>query len=403
MSGLTPAVEVRDPEEGALLGWVGLDSAICGRSRGGLRMVPDLQRVEIEKLARAMTLKYGLLGLPQGGGKGGLFGDPEAPAAERAKALGRFARAAAELLRERRYVPDADMGTTGREIQQMLGTLGLRVARREHRGETSGVYTAATVLAGARAGAAAQGMEWGGSRVVVEGFGKVGAPLARMCVEAGARVVGVSTRHGGLHEPGGVNVARLVELQGVDARLALTAYAAGHEGSRLVELDELKGLPAEIFCPCARHDSIGVEEVKRMEARVVSCGANSPITAQGEETLAQRGILAVPDFVANCGGVLGGTMEFAGWRADEILRFCGEVFGPRVERLLKEAGRSGRPLRGYCEEVARERFAAVKERAERGSWSGRVVEAGLSVYREGFLPERLVKWASEGYFQRAVG
>lgn len=403
MRGVARALEIRDPWDGTLLGYVGLDSTVCGRARGGLRMVPDLTRDEIEKLSQAMTLKYGLLGLPQGGGKGGLFGDPEAPAAERAQRLERFAQAAADLLHERRYLPDADMGTTGAEIQRMLETLGMRVARREHRGEKSGVYTAATVLAGARAAAAVQGVDWAGSRVIVEGFGKVGAPLARMCVETGARVVGVSTRYGGLHEPEGLDIVRLMELQRVDAKGALTVYGAGHSGAGVVSLRELKALPGEIFCPCARHDSIGAEEASRIEAKVVSCGANSPITAEGAEILGRRGILAVPDFVANCGGVLGGTMEFAGWREGEILEFCDGVFGRRVERLLKEAGRCGRPLRAYCEEVARERFAEVKERAERGTWHGRVMGAGLRVYREGFLPERLVRWISEGYFRRAVG
>jgi glutamate dehydrogenase/leucine dehydrogenase len=365
-------------------------------------MVPDLSSDEIEKAAHAMTLKYGFLGLPQGGGKAGVFGDPEAPPGHRAATLSRFARAARVLLRERRYVPDADMGTTGFEIQQMLKSIGLSVARREYRGNHSGDYTAATVFASARAAAALQGLEWRRCRVVIEGFGKVGTPLARLSVQAGARVVAVSTRHGGLYQPEGLDIGKLIDVIQLSPRRGLDLYRQAVPGASALPLHELKALPADVFCPCARHDSVRLEDVSRLPAAVISCGANSPITPEAEHALWARGVLCVPDFVANCGGVLGGTMEFAGWRHAEILAFCEEVFGGRVRELLERGRRLARPVRDVAEQQALRRFTAVKRAAERGSWFGGLSRAGLEAYRHGLIPERLMRRLSAGYFRRAA-
>jgi glutamate dehydrogenase/leucine dehydrogenase len=238
---------------------------------------------------------------------------------------------------------------------------------------------------------------------VIEGFGKVGAPLARMCVQAGARVVAVSTRHGGLYQPEGLDIGKLIETIQMSPRRGLDLYGAAFPGTRALPLDELKGLPAEIFCPCARHDSVRLEDVARLPAAVISCGANSPITPEADQALWARGVLSVPDFVANCGGVLGGTMEFAGWRPAEIVAFCEGVFGERVRKLLEHARRLARPVREVAEQQALRRFAAVKRAAERGSWLGQVSRAGLAAYRHGLIPERLMRRLSEGYFRRAVG
>ena len=379
------------------LGYVCIDSTVNGRARGGLRLVPDLTRRELELAARVMTLKYGFLGLPQGGAKAGVIGDPEAPPDERAARLRRFAEAAAPLLTSRTYIPDSDMGTTGADVQRMLDGLGVRVASREHRGSRSGLYTAATVFESARAAVAASGLALAGCRVAIEGFGRVGQPLAGMFSRAGARVVAISTRHGGLHNPRGVNV----EAAAAHVRAIEGAAAAG--AGDLIPAAELKFVPADVFCPCARLDSITVDDAGAIEAKVISCGANSPITPEAERRLWERGILCVPDFVANAGGVLGGTMEFAGWRTGDILEFCDQRFRPRVASLLLEAHQSGSPMRDVAEAFALRRFASVKRLAEQASWRRDAIEAALAAYREGWLPGRVVRWLSAGYFSERVG
>jgi glutamate dehydrogenase (NAD(P)+) len=404
MTAVPGTVVVEAGSPGGALGFVCIDSTINGRARGGLRLMPDVSARELELLARAMTLKYGFLGLPQGGAKGGVVGNPDAGPDERTETLLRFARAAAPILASRVYTPDADMGTTGPDIQRMLAGIGVRLARREHRGTRSGLYTAATVFESARAAAAAQGVRVDAARVAIEGFGNVGGPLAGMFVQAGARVVAVSTRSGGVLNPGGLDIAALRARMLRDGEPAAFAGGRGDLGDfgELIEPAALKRLPVEIFCPCARHDSVGEDDAAAITARVVSCGANGPVTPAAEQRLWDLGILCVPDFVANAGGVLGGTMEFAGWRPGEILAFVGRRFGPRVASLVGEARRTGRPLRLVAEDIARERFNLVKRAAERRSRARRGVEAALAAYREGWVPGRVVRRLSAGYFRHCV-
>ena len=130
-----------------VLGYVAIDSTIHGRSCGGLRMLPDIDEAEIQALARTMTLKYGFLGLPQGGAKAGVIGNPEAPEPERLKRLVEFGHAIEPLLRTKTFVPNADMGTHSADIRYMLNAVGIRVGRRELQEDSSGFYTAHSVLA----------------------------------------------------------------------------------------------------------------------------------------------------------------------------------------------------------------------------------------------------------------
>ena len=384
---------------GEPLGLVCVDSTVNGCARGGLRLLPDVTLHELELLARAMTLRYGFLGLPQGGAKAGVFGDPDAPPDARAACLRRFAEAAAPLFRPRAYVPDSDMGTTGADIQAMLEAVGIRVARREYRGGSSGLYTAATVFASARAAADARGLALPGCRVAIEGFGRVGLPLARMFARAGATVVAIATRRGGVHNPRGLDVEAAAERVRTGGEGAMAAAGLGDP----IGAPDLKLVPADVLCPCARHESITLGDADVIEAAVISCGANSPVTPDAERRLWERGILCVPDFVANAGGVLGGTMEFAGWRTAEILEFCDRRFRPRVASLFEEANRARRPVRDVAEAFARRRFAEVKHAAERDSWPRRGTEAALGAYRDGWLPARLVRRLSVGYFNGRVG
>jgi glutamate dehydrogenase/leucine dehydrogenase len=398
MSG-TPRTVTITSSDGEPLGFVCIDSTVNGRARGGLRLMPDVSEHELALLARDMTLKYGFLGLPHGGAKAGVIGDPEAPAAERAARLAHFAERALPLLATRAYVPDADMGTTGPEIQAMLQRAGVRVARREYRGHLSGLYTAATVFESAWAAMAARRLDVRTCRVAIEGFGRVGRPLAEMFAAAGAAVVAISTRHGGLHNPRGLDLDALTRCRGTEALAAAEAAGLG----RRIAAADLKFVHADVLCPCARHESITQADAERVGAAVLSCGANSPLAPGAERRLWERGITCVPDFVANAGGVLGGTMEFAGWRRQEILDFCARHFRPRVASLLLEAERAGQPVRDIAEAFAVDRFARVKSQAEDGAWTRTALEFALARYRNGWLPARLVQRLSSRYFRGLVG
>jgi glutamate dehydrogenase (NAD(P)+) len=390
----------RDGED--ILGYVAIDSTVGGRSRGGLRMVADVDEAEVRGLARAMTLKYGFLGLPQGGGKAGVRGDPEAPPEERRARLAAFARLVAPLLRSRVFTPDTDMGTTRADIAHVLSVAGAPVPPRSGSAQRSGFYTALTVRAATRVAARGVGLELAGARVAIEGFGSVGVSLAMLLHQVGARVVAVSTSAGAVYAPEGLDVARLVALAADTGSRVVDAYAEAHRGTERLERAALLVLPVDVLCPCARHGSVHAGNVAEVRARVVVPGANSPLTPGAERALDARGVAYVPDFVANSGGVLGGTMEFAAVSERAIAAFVDDHFASRVAWLLAEAARTGEPTRVVAERVALARRLTPTRRSAWRAPLGRVLDSGLALYRHGLVPGAVVGRLSLPYFRRAM-
>lgn len=375
-----------------------VDTTVCGRALGGLRLAPDVTAGEVAGLARAMTLKYGLAGLPQGGAKAGVLGDPEAPEPERRARLKTFARAIAPLLRGRVYQPDTDMGTRAADIHAMLESVGLRIGRRALRSDRSGRYTALTVLAGARAALSVRGVRLEGATAAIEGFGAVGGSLATLLDHAGARVVAVSTSRGAVYDARGLDVRRLRELAERHGSGAVLEY----RGADRVTPESLPELPVDLFSPCARPGSIDVENAPRLQARAISSGANDPIEPEAEEILVGRGVVVVPDFVANVGGVLGGTMRFAAVGEPRIEAFLLNTVGAWIDALLARAEEQGIPARRIAVPLARTRFEAVRRRAERPNAGGRIVDALVELHRRRLLPRPLVGALAPRWFERAL-
>jgi glutamate dehydrogenase (NAD(P)+) len=380
-----------------VLGFVAVDTTVRGRALGGLRMAPDVTAEEVAGLARAMTLKYGLTGLPQGGAKAGVLGDPDAPVRERRARLRAFGRAIAPLLKNRVYQPDTDMGTRAEDIHAMLEAVGLRIGR-ALRSDRSGHYTALTVLAGARAALSRRGIGLENSTAAIEGFGAVGGSLATLLDRAGARVVAVSTSRGALYDPGGLDVPRLREL----AARHGSGFVLGYREADRVAPEALRELPVDLFSPCARPGSIDAESAARVRARAISSGANDPIEPEAEGILAGRGVVVVPDFVANVGGVLGGTMRFAAVREPRIEVFLLRSVGVWIDSLLTRAEEEGVPARQIAAPLARARFEEMRLRAERPGAGGRVMGAVVELHRRRLLPRPLVGAFAPRWFESAL-
>jgi len=383
---------------GETVGWLVVDSTVRGRACGGLRMLPDVSEAELRLLARAMTLKFGLLGLPQGGAKAGLRGDPEGPVSERNALLVRFARAIEPLLSRRVYAPFPDMGTDNQAIRQALTAVGVAVRRRELGVTLSGYWTACGVFAAARASCSRLGWPLAGRTAAVEGFGKVGRELARLLAAAGVRVVAVSTSRGALFHERGLDVERLSRLAEEFGSGIVDMY---REAQRLPR-ELLVEAPVDVLLPCARHHSIDAGNAARISARLIVPGANHPLTGEAEAELEARGVLCLPDFLTNAGGALGGTMEFAGLPPVLIRSFVEGALERLVRWLLAEMAAGRGAIRKLAEVAALERHAEVRRRAESPSWSGRLFEAGLELYRRGVIPAAVVGRLAPLYFHRLV-
>ena len=383
---------------GNVLGYVAIDSTVGGRSCGGLRMLPDIDEAEIRALARSMTLKYGFLGLPQGGAKAGVIGDPEAPRQERLERLVEFGHAIADLLHTRAYIPNADMGTQNNDIRYMLNALGIRVGRRELQSNSSGYYTAHSVLAGVVQSAWHIGLNLSKCTAAIEGFGNVGRPLASLLVSAGIKVVAISTSRGALYNPSGLEVDRLARLAEEAGSRAVEVYRE----AQFISREALLELPVDILCPCARWNSIHSGNATRISAHIISPGANNPVTPEAESTLFKRGGLSLPDFVTNSGGVLGGTMEFASVSREKIMAFIDRHIGARIAWLLKEAEAKCVLPREVAEPLALHHFEKVAQRAAHPTPLGRLFSTGLELYRGGWVPGPLVGTLSLHYFKRTL-
>jgi glutamate dehydrogenase/leucine dehydrogenase len=379
-------------------GYVVIDSIIGGHSLGGLRMLPDVGEAEVRALAHTMTLKYGFLGLPHGGAKAGVRCDPEAPQAEREQNLTEFARAIAPLLRSRTYIPGSDMGTTNDDIRHLLKAANVRIKRRELRSTRSGYYTALTVFTGVKQATRHLGLALSECRIAIEGFGKVGGALMDLLIAAGARVVAISTSKGAIFNPKGLDGNRLRVLASSAGSEIVDRYS---EAERL-ESAELLELPVDVLCPCARHNSVHTDNVPRIAARIICPGANNSITPEAEYVLFNRGVLSLPDFVTNCGGVLGGTMEFASLSEEKIASFIDRYIGQRITWILSEAERKHLPPREIAIPLALRRFRQMQRNSVHHTLRRHLFEAGLEFYRRGWIPGFLVAALSQSYFKRTL-
>ena len=380
------------------LGFIAVDSTVAGRSRGGLRLVEDVSEAEIRAAARAMTFKYGLLGLPQGGAKAGVRGAGEATQEHRRHRLLEFARAAEPLLADRVYVPDADMGTSARDVRWMMRTIGCPVRRRDWRGTRSGYYTAVSCVTSAAAAAGHLGIPLAGCRVAIEGFGSVGGALGALMRDRGAKVVAVSTSQGALYDSSGLDVDRISALAAESGSRAVRLYDDAEQLERAALLE----LPVDVLCPCARFHSVDAHNASRVSARVICAGANDPLSSDAERILFERGTMYLPDFVTNCGGVLGGTMEFASVKPERIAATIDDHIGRLASRLLDRAERQGVTPRSLVEPVAMERFERIRVAAAQPTLRARLFALGLESHRRGWAPSFLVAAMAPRYVRDAL-
>ena len=348
-------------ELGSVPGFVVFDLPGVPVSAGGTRLAPDVSVAEVAVLARSMTYKFAALGERVGGAKAGVRGDP----ADRAGKAALMARFCAEVrpladagrfltgpdmgtgeedfapLRERRAVPAAMRAVVeGVPFEDVLTGYGVAVAAGTALDAVGG--TAGGSTAGAStAGRSARG--WDGRSVAIEGFGKVGAGVAREATRRGGRVVAVSTVAGCVAEPSGLDVERLLVLRHAHGDACVLRY-----GLPVMPPHQLfTEVNADVLVPGTRPGTIGAQTAGslRPDVRVVAPAANAPYTAAGADVLRRRGIVALPDFVCNAGAVIG-YRSAADTAPGQVLA----AVEARITGLILKALRhpSG-PLAGACE------------------------------------------------------
>ena len=212
------------------------------------------------------------------------------------------------------------------------------------------------------------------------------------------RVVAISTSCGALYDARGLDVpslARACEAKG-------SRFVVDFDGAERCKREMVFEAPAEILCPCVRHNTITAANAGGVQARIVSSGSNHPYDLETERRLTARGTVLLPYWISNCGGTLGETMEFAGWRGDEIAAFLHRKLEPNVRWLIGEARKTGLTQTEIAKPPTFTRFQRLSEQAERRGLGARIAGAGLECYRRGLVPSGAVRLLSRSYFEQSV-
>lgn len=336
-------------ESAGLHAAVVVDNTACGPAIGGVRMATDVTIEECFRLARAMTFKNAAAGLRHGGGKAVIKADPAMPREAKERLIRAFAQAIRDLTS---YVPGPDMGTDERAMAWIRDEIGRAVGLPRELGGipldeigATGVGLAAACEVACRHAA----IPLAGARVAVQGFGAVGRHAARHLAELGCRIVAVSDSRGTILREEGLDLAALL------AHKAQGAGVASFPGGHAAPLEAIVEVPCEIWIPAARPDVVHEGNVDALRARIVVSGANIPITATAEARLHERGVLLVPDFIANAGGVICAAVEYAGGNEAEALSTIRERVAANTEAVLSRARDERITTRSAAEALARER------------------------------------------------
>jgi glutamate dehydrogenase (NAD(P)+) len=344
-------------------------STVLGPTKGGMRYDPEVSLGECAALAMWMTWKCALLGLPYGGAKGGVRCTPsELSLGERERLTRRYAAELIPVIGPDRDIPAPDMATGEREMawfmdtySQMMGHsvfqivtgkppgLGGTVGRREATG-LGVVYVLEAVCERI-------GLELRDARVAIQGFGNVGSVAARELYAIGARVVAVSDHSGGLVSEDGLDVAALERW--VDEHGMLSGYP----DARAVGPADVLEVPCEIVIPAALERQVTEDNADRLQCELVIEAANGPTTPEAEVILRDRGILVVPDVLANAGGVTVSYFEWVQahqrytWNEIEIQERLRRQLRAAFGRVIEAADRLGADWRMAALSVAIERVA----------------------------------------------
>ncbi len=286
-----------------------------GPCKGGLRYHPSVDDDEVRALASLMTWKTALVDVPFGGAKGGIACEPQKMSNDERQRLTRaFVRAIDDIIGPHTDIPAPDVNTSAQTMAWVMDEYSAR------HGYTPAVVTGKPVHLGGsfgredatgrgvtiitKAAARAFGLNLREARVVLQGFGNVGSHAARLLHESGAKIVAVGDAHGAVFNADGLDITALA------AHSAINGKVGGFPGTTPLSPQQLFETECEILIPAALGGVIDADLAAKVKTKLVIEGANAPVTAGGEAILRERGIISVPDILANAGGVVVSYFEW---------------------------------------------------------------------------------------------
>ncbi len=343
-------------------------NSTLGPYKGGVRYHQNVDMGEVVGLACLMTLKNSVMGLPYGGGKGGITVDPtKLSRTEKQNLTRRYTSEIGPFIGPSKDIPAPDVGTDSQTMAWMMDTFS-----QESGFSQPGVVTGKPVEIGGslgRTGATGlgciyvaekafekKGKSLNGSRIVIQGFGNVGSHAALYAHERGAKILAVSDVSGGYFNGDGLNIPEMIAY--AQKNKSLSGYGKGSNISN----EELLQLDCDALMPCALENVITMSNAEKIKAKMIIEGANGPVTNEATKVLHKNGIFVIPDVIANGGGVVVSYFEWVQdimsffWDEDEINRRLQSIIVKAFETSFKMAQEKNVDMRSAAMAVAVQRL-----------------------------------------------
>ena len=307
-----------------------------GPAKGGIRYHPGVTLDEVKALASWMTWKCATVGIPYGGGKGGVICDPKSLSIHELERLTRrYAFEIAPIIGPDRDIPAPDVYTDSQTMAWIMDTismvrghteLGVVTGKPLSLGGSQGRHeaTARGALYALREACKVKGMSLKGARVAVQGFGNAGSIIARLAAEDGAKIVAACDSKSGLHAEGGLDIQAALKHK------EATGSLRGLAGAKEIAPNDVLEVDCDILCPSALENSITMANVGRVKAKIIAELANGPTTPGADRVLEDEGVMLIPDILANAGGV---TVSYYEWVQDQYSFFWSES---RINQTLED-------------------------------------------------------------------
>lgn len=334
-------VKMDDGSIKTFIGYRSQHSTALGPAKGGVRFHPDVTLDEVKALSTWMTFKCGVVGIPYGGGKGGVVCNPKELSRGELERLSRgFFRAIYPIIGPEKDIPAPDVYTNAQvmawfvdEYSSLKGYYSpgvvtgkpIRLGGSAGRTEATGRGCMFTI----REAAKEIGLDMKGATVAVQGSGNVGGIAAKLIAELGSKIVAMSDSKGGVYNPDGIDPDAVLEHK------AKTGSVLGFPGSQEISNDELLELDVDILVPAALENVITSKNAANIKAKIIGEGANGPTTPEADKILYEKGILVIPDILANAGGV---TVSYFEW-VQNLMNFywTEEEVNNRLEGIMVRA------------------------------------------------------------------
>lgn len=337
------------------------DNTVLGVGKGGIRMTPSVTVEEISRLARAMTWKNALAGLPFGGAKAGIIFDPKhATANEKKAAIQSFSRAIKPLCPEK-YVagPDINMGEKDMEwFVKANGQKKSATGKPKNMGGLPHEYgsTGYGIACAIKEAADFFGQELKNLTVGIEGFGNVGTFAFKFLEELGAKICAAADSKGVIYDPDGLKYKEVIDVKKKTGSVINCPTGAGSRREKL-DVGGIFGLPVSLLITAAFPDVINVNNVDGIKAKMIVEGANISVTPEAEKKLFERGVLVLPDIVANAGGVISSYAEWkGGYDKEKTFKLIKQKITKSVREVLGAAREKKITPREAALAVAQERI-----------------------------------------------